>query len=190
VRHTRFETLRAVASAVVVATGALVASGAAADDPLAGIVLDDATGRSWHLDELRGGPVLLIIADRRAPEQATEWGERLAARTLPFAPWRVAGKVAWLSVADLRRVPDYARDSARERVRDDEAGRSQTERQQCSPLLLDWSGLLAERFGAERGEALVVLLAADRRPVLDARGAPTDATVTRLVDAITNAVAP
>jgi hypothetical protein len=75
-------------------------------------------------------------------------------------------------------------------VRDDEAGRSQEERRQCSPLLLDWSGLLAERFGSQRGEALVVLLAADRRPLLDARGAPTDAAVIRLVEAITTAVAP
>jgi hypothetical protein len=189
-RRTRFEPLRVVACAVAVATGALVASAAAADDPLAGVVLDDADGRSWHLDELRGGPVLLIIADRKAPEQATEWGDRLAARTLPVAAWRTPDKVAWLSVADLRRVPDYARDSARERVRDDEAGRSQADRRQCSPLLLDWSGLLAERFGVERGEALVVLLAADRRRLMDARGAPTDATVTRLVEAITTAVAP
>jgi hypothetical protein len=161
-----------------------------AADPLAGIVLDDDAGRSWHLDELRGEPVLLVIADRRASEQATGWGERLAARTLPVAPWRAAGKVAWLSVADLRRVPDYARDSARERVRDDETSRSEAERRQCSPRLLDWRGLLAERFGADRGEALVVLLAADRRPLSNSRGAPTDATVTRLVEAITNAVAP
>ena len=189
-RQTRLATLRTVACAVAVATGALVAGGATADDPLAGIVLDDAADRTWHLDELRGGSVLLIIADRRAREQATAWGERLAARTLPVAPWRAAGKVAWLSVADLRRVPDYARDSARERARDDEASRSREERQQCSPLLLDWRGLLAERFGAERGEALVVLLAADKRLVLDARGAPTDATLTRLAEAITKAAAP
>jgi hypothetical protein len=189
-RRTRFETLRLVACAVVVATGTLVARAASADDPLAGVVLDDAGGRSWHLDELRGGPVLLIIADRRAAEQATAWGERLAARTLPVAPWRATDEVAWLSVADLRRVPDYARDSARERVRDDDAGRGQEARRQCSPPLLDWSGLLAERFGAERAEALVVLLAADRRRLVDARGAPTDATVTRLVEAIRTAVAP
>jgi hypothetical protein len=189
-RHPRFQALRAAVCAVVVTAGALVGSGASAEDPLAGIVLDDTTGRSWHLDELRNAPVLLIIADRRAPEQATQWGERLAARTLPVAPWRDHGKVVWLSVADLRRVPDYARDSARERVRDDETGRSQDERRQRSPLLLDWSGLLAERFGAERGEALVVLLAADRRRLVDARGAPTDATVTRLADAITTAAAP
>jgi hypothetical protein len=189
-RRTRFETLRAAACVVVVATGGLVASAPAADDPLAGIVLEDAAERSWHLDELRGGPVLLIIADRRAAEQSTAWGERLAARTLPVAPWRATDKVAWLSVADLRRVPDYARDSARERVRDDDAGRGPEGRRPCSPLLLDWSGLLAERFGAAPAEALVVLLAPDRRRLVDARGAPTDATVTRLVEAITTAVAP
>lgn len=188
--HARFETLRAVACAVVMAGGAWVASGAAADDPLAGVVLDDVTGHSWHLDELRDRPILLIIADRRAAEEATHWGERLAARDLPLAPWRAAGKVAWLSVADLRRVPDYGRDAARERVRDEEAGRSREERQRRSPLLLDWSGLLAERFGAERGEPLVVLLAADRRLLADARGAPTDATLARLVVAITTAGTP
>jgi hypothetical protein len=158
-----------------------------AADPLAGIVLDDDAGRSWHLDELRGEPVLLVIADRRASEQANGWGERLAARTGALAPWRAAGKVAWLAVADLRGVPDYARDAARERIREREAGRSQAERRLSSPLLLDWRGLLAERFAAERGEALLVVLSPDHRPLVLERGAPTDEAVARLSEAITGA---
>ena len=175
--------------AVVVASAALMVVGATpAADPLTGVVLDDDSGRSWHLDDLRGVPVLFVIADRRASEQASAWGERLAARNVAVAPWRAAGKVAWLSVADVRGVPDYARGAARERIREWEARRSQAERQHSSPLLLDWRGLLAERFGAERGEALLVLLSPDHRPLVQARGAPTDEAVARLSEAITGAI--
>jgi hypothetical protein len=185
-----FATLRAVTRAVVVvvAMGALTVTGtAAAADPLAGLVLDDASGRAWHLDGLEGGPVLLVITDRQGSKQANDWGERLAARTLPLAPWRAAGKVAWLSVADLRRVPDYARGAARDQVREREEGRGQTEQRQCSSILLDWKGLLAERFQVARGEALIVLLSPDHRALIHVRGAPTDEAVARLVEAITSA---
>jgi hypothetical protein len=175
--------------AVAVASAALMVLGAtAAADPLAGIVLDDGSGRSWHLDELRGAPVLLVIADRQASKQAHDWGERLAARIDALAPWRAAGKIAWLSVADLRRVPDYARDAVRARLREWEEGRSDGERRQSSPLLLDWGGLLGERFGAERAEALLVLLSPDHRALAQARGAPTEEGVTRLIEAIAGAV--
>jgi hypothetical protein len=177
-------TLRAVAvaSAVLVVLGATTGA-----DPLAGIVLDDGSGRSWDLDELRGAPVLLVIADRQASRQAYAWGERLAARTEALVPWRAAGKVAWVSVADLRRVPDYARDGVRARLREWDAGRSDAERRQSSPLLLDWGGLLGERFGADRAEALLVLLSPDHRTLAQARGTATDEGVTRLIEAITNA---
>jgi hypothetical protein len=178
-------TLRAVA---VASAALMVLEATAGADPLAGIVLNDGSGRSWDLDELRGTPVLLVIADRQASKQAHDWGERLAARTEALAPWRTASQVAWLSVADLRRVPDYARDGVRARIREWEAGRSDGERRQSSPLLLDWGGLLGERFGAERAEALLVLLSPDHRTLAQARGAPTEEGVTHLIGAIAGAV--
>jgi hypothetical protein len=85
-------------------------------------------------------------------------------------------------------VPDYARDAARARVREREAGRSEGERRQASPLLLDWDGRLGARFDAPRAEAFVVLLSAEHRPLIRAHGAPTTEAVTRVVDALAAAV--
>jgi hypothetical protein len=173
---------RALALAAVVAGGAAAAASPDAD-PLAGVTLEDDAGRPRSLDELAGAPVLVVIADRRASEQANGWGERLAARTSALAPWRGAGKVAWLSIVDGRGVPDYARDAARARIGERE-GRD-PERTQRASLLIDWGGVLAERLGAERGRALLVLLSPGHVAFARASGEPTDDGVARLVDAIT-----
>jgi hypothetical protein len=171
--------LRAIGFALALAGAAM-----AAEDPLAGLVLDDADGRPRALDELRDRPVLLVIADRRASQQASDWGTRLAAQRLALAPWSAPGRVAWLSIADLRGVPEYARDEARDRVREREASRGETERSQCSPLLLDWEGRLAASFRSTHGEALLVLLSPDHQPVHRERGAPTEVAVGRLSAAL------
>ncbi len=163
----------------------------AATDPLAGVVLVDVSGRPWALDELRDGPVLLVIADRDASPLAEAWGARLAARTTLLAPWHVPGKVAWISIADLRRVPEYARDAARDRLRAQAAAHPPTaQAAQTSPLLLDWAGLLGERVHAERGSVVLILLARDRQPLARLTGAPSDSAVTELIDAIARAARP
>ena len=180
---------RFVVTAVVLCACSVADS--AATDPLAGVVLDDVSGRSWALDDLRDGPVLLVIADRDASPQAESWGARLAARTTLLAPWHATGKVAWVSIADLRRVPEYARDSARDRLRAQAADRPPAlHATQTSPLLLDWGGLLGERFRAERGAALLILLARDRQLLARIIGPPSDSTVTELIDAIARAAPP
>jgi hypothetical protein len=157
--------------------------------PRGGPVPGDAAGRSWRLGDLAGAPVLLVVADRTASASANEWGRRLAAAGAPLAPWRAEGTAAWLAVADLRRVPEYARDAARARVREREAGRSPGERQHSSPLLLDWDGRIAGPLGAERGRVLVVLIGADGRILIQARGEPTDAAVAGLRESVAGAVA-
>jgi hypothetical protein len=163
----------------------------AATDPLAGVVLDDVSGRPWALDDLRDGPVLLVIADRDASSQAEAWGARLATRTTLLAPWHVPGKIAWVAIADLRRVPEYARDSTRDRLRTRAAERAPTaQTTQSSPLLLDWGGLVGERLQSERGSVVLILLARDRQPLARVTGAPSDAAVTELIEAIAGAVRP
>ena len=177
-----------VYAVLLAATFPCAVRSAAAAHPLAGVVLEDDSGRSRDLSELVGVPVLLVIADRTAAADADEWGRRLAATGAPLVPWRADGKVAWLAVTDLRRVPDYAREAARERVRERAAGRRLDERQHSSPLLLDWSGRVAGPLGVERGRVLVVLVGADGRILIQARGAATDAAVAQLHRTITGAV--
>lgn len=176
----------------VVVLALLLAEGVAvaAADPLAGVVLVDVTDRSWALDELSGEPVLLVIADRKAVPQAEAWGARLAGRTTLLAPWRAPGKVAWLSVADLRRVPEYARASARERLREQRVAPPAGEAPRISPLLLDWRGVIAGGLQAERGAAALILLGRDRQPVLRVTGAPSESAVTEMVEAIARVVRP
>ena len=180
--------MSALLRTVAVAGAALFVLAATVAEPLTGVTLEDGSGRVWHLEELRGVPVLLVIADRRASEQANAWGERLAAQTEVLAPWRATNKVVWLAVADLRGVPDYARDAARARLQEREAGRSEGERRQASPLLLDWDGCLGASFEAPRAEAFVVLLSPEQRPLIRAHGAPTTEAVARVVEALTAAV--
>lgn len=167
--------LRAIGFALALARVAT-----AGEDPLAGLVLDDTEGRPWALDELRDRPVLLVVADRRASQQASDWGTRLAAQGLALAPWSAPGRVVCLSIADLRGVPEYARDEARDRVRERQADRGDTERSQCSPMLLDWQGRIGESFSSRRGEALVVVLSSDHQPVHREQGVPTDEALERL----------
>jgi hypothetical protein len=176
----------------LVMLGVLLACGVAcaATDPLAGVVLVDLSDRSWALDDLRGEPVLLVIADRTASQQAAAWGAWLAGRTTLLAPWRAPGKVAWLSVADLRRVPEYARASARERLREQGVARPSDEASRISPLLLDWRGVIAEGLQAERGAAVLILLARDHQPLLRVTGPPSESAVTEMVSAIARAARP
>jgi hypothetical protein len=51
-------------------------------------------------------------------------------------------------------------------------------------FLIDWEGVVAERLGAERGRALVVLLSRDHVPFARAGGEPSDDAVTNLCEAI------
>ncbi len=176
--------MRAALAALLLGIGS-----ASAADPLGGLVLDDVAGRRWSLDELGDVPVLFIVADRRSAEQADAWGARLAAASTALAPWRVPGKVAWLSIADLRRVPDYARDSTRERLRAEDAQGRHDDNRPASPLLLDWEGRVAAAYGVPRGSVAVVLVAADRTPLDRAEGVPTDTVVARLLAAIDGAAA-
>jgi hypothetical protein len=143
----------------------------------------------WRLEDLREEPVLLVIADRRAAEDADAWGRRLAAAAPPVARWIVAGRAAWVTVADLRGVPEFARDDARARLRERERRQGDDERRLRSPLLLDWEGRLASAVGAARREASVVVLSREHREVGRERGAPTDDGVRRVVEALKAATA-
>jgi len=170
---------RALACALVVA----VAATAAAADPLAGVVLDDDDGHTRKLDELAGTPVLVVVADRRAADQANAWGARLAPAAPALTAWRAPGKVAWLSIVDGRGVPEWAHDAARKTIRERNAD---AERRTRASFLLDWDGVLAERLEATRGRTLLVLLSRDHVPFARAGGEPTDETVAHLLEAITS----
>lgn len=180
-----------VLARVLVAAGLLLATAVgAADDPLAGVVLADLSDRRWVLDELRGEPVLVVVADRTASPHAASWGAWLSPRTSVLAPWRAPGKVVWLSIADLRRVPEYARESAKEGLRAPDAARPPEQAARTSPLLLDWSGDVASRLDAARGVATVVLLGRDRQPIVRVTGPPTESAVAEVVGAVARAVSP
>lgn len=174
--------------ALVATLGGAPARGAGGDDPLATIRLEDSAERSWHLGDLAGAPVLLVVAGRRWSTQADAWGSRLAQSELPLAPWLEEGRIAWLSIADLGRVPPWAHAAARERIADRERARPVDERQRRSPLLLDWKGVVARRLDAGREGATVVLLSPERRTLARERGAPTDEAVARVVAAVRRTV--
>lgn len=176
------------AGILAVAVGLAFVVQVRAADPLAGIVLEDAGGRSWRVDELAGAPVLLVVAERKDAAEADGWGARLAAEGLPLAPWRAPGRVTWLSVADLGRVPPWARKAAGERLGERATAASEAERRQRSPLLHDWGGAVARRLHTKRGGATVVLLSAERDVLVREHGPPTEEGLARVAREIRRAV--
>jgi hypothetical protein len=170
-----------LAGALLIVLGA---QRALADDaaPFAGVVLEDPDGRQWDLSALVGQPALVVVADRGASGKAVDWGRAIgAARPQGIAPWVSPGKVATISIADLRVVPGFARGSARWIISvlvSAQAG------QGGPPLLLDWDGAVAGRIGAQDGVPNVRLYAPDGSLVVRDAGDPTPDKIARLAAAI------
>jgi hypothetical protein len=172
--------------ALLVAAPAMAGAGAPLRAPLAGVVLEDAAGHPWDLDALVGQPVLVVLADRSASAKAVAWGRAIGrARPGEVALWASPGKVATLSLADLRAVPGFARGVARwiiAQMVGEHAG------EKGPPLLLDWDGAVAGRVDAEEGVPNVRLYAADGSLVLRDSGDPAPEKVARLATAIDGVV--
>lgn len=155
--------------------------------PLAGIVLEDPDARAWDLSALTGHPVLLVVADRAASGESVEWGRGIAAaRPQSVAAWLAPGKVAVVSVADLRAVPGFARGTARwiiARMVGEQGGGG-------PPLLLDWDGAIAARIAARDGVPNVRLYADDGTLALQDEGDATPESIARLAAAIDRLVSP
>ncbi len=163
------------------------AATASAASPLAGIVLEDPEERKWDLSLLAGHPALVVVADRSASGESVEWGRGIgAARPQSVATWIVPGKVAVVSVADLRGVPGFAHGTARwiiaKMVGEQGAG--------GPPLLLDWDGAVASRIDAREGVPNVRLYAPDGTLVLRDEGDATPERIARLAAAIDGLVPP
>ena len=157
------------------------AATASAASPLAGIVLEDPEERKWDLSLLAGHPALVVVADRSASGESVEWGRGIgAARPQSVGTWIVPGKVAVVSVADLRGVPGFAHGTARwiiaKMVGEQGAG--------GPPLLLDWDGAVASRVDAREGVPNVRLYAPDGTLVLRDEGDATPERIARLAAAI------
>ena len=155
--------------------------------PFAGVVLEDPDERPWDLGRLAGHPALVVVADRSASGASVEWGRGIgAARPQGVSAWLAPGKVAVVSVADLRAVPGFARGTARwiiaVMVGEQGAG--------GPPLLLDWDGAVATRIGARAGVPNVRLYAADGTLVLRDEGDATPERIARLAAAIDGLVPP
>ncbi|MFN8604170.1 MAG: hypothetical protein U0842_27140 [Candidatus Binatia bacterium] len=163
------------------------ATSASARAPLTGVILEDPEEKKWDLSLLAGHPVLVVVADRSASGESVEWGRGIgAARPQSVATWIVPGKVAVVSVADLRGVPGFAHGTARwiiaKMVGEQGAG--------GPPLLLDWDGAVAARIDAREGVPNVRLYAPDGTLVLRDEGDATPERIARLATAIDGLVPP
>jgi hypothetical protein len=156
-------------------------AGAEQRAPLAGVALEDPDGRSWDLAALAGRPVLVVVADGDAADEAAAWGKAIndACRDC-LAHWVEPGRLTVLSVADLRSVPSFARGTARwmiSKMGDDEPVVG-------PPRLLDWEGAVAGPIGAREGVPNVRLFDASGALVVEASGDATPAEVARVNSAI------
>lgn len=163
------------------------AATATTGSPFDGVVLEDPEQKQWDLGLLAGHPALVVLADRSASGESVEWGRGIgAARPQSVATWIVPGKVAVVSVADLRGVPGFAHGTARwiiaKMVGEQGAG--------GPPLLLDWDGAVAARVDAREGVPNVRLYAPDGTLVLRDDGDATPERIARLAAAIDGLVPP
>ncbi len=148
---------------------------------LAAVVLEDVDGRRWPAAEIDAQPLLIVVADRGASEDARAWGREIGRqRGGSVAHWAQPGRVVVVSAADLRAVPSFARGTARWIIAQGRSGRDDG----APPLMLDWDGALAGPVAAKEGTATVLLYAADGRLLLRDEGAPTAEKIARVVAAI------
>ncbi|MEW6269149.1 MAG: hypothetical protein AB1689_07605 [Thermodesulfobacteriota bacterium] len=176
---------RRTAAGALLAVALLLVPGAAARAgwPFAGVVLEDPDGKRWDLDDLAGKPVLVAVADRAGSAQAVAWGRGIAKlRPQGVAAWATAGKVAILSIADLRAVPGFARGAARWAI--DAMVDEQAAGAKGPPLLLDWEGEVAGPVEPRGGVANLRLYDASGTVVLRDEGEPTPEKLERLATKI------
>ena len=169
------------------ADGVAVAPAAVAS-ALSGASLEDSREHRWNLAEIASHPVLLILAGRKGSDQAVAWGEGIHRRHPDgLALWAKPADpraVVVVSDADLHEVPGFLRGLVRWRIAAVVADRERSGRQ-GPPLLLDWEGAVPRAVGADTsGDAVVVLLAADRVERARFSGQPTEDSLGRLAAAI------
>ncbi len=147
----------------------------------AGVVLEDPRGKEWPLGELVGQATLVVIADRAAADDALAWGRGAGeARLDRVAHWAEPGKLAVVSVLDLRGIPAVARGTARWLI----VQMLDEQKPAGPPRLLDWDGVIVTPAGAEEGVATVRLYAPDGTLAHADAGTPTPEKLARLLAAI------
>ena len=150
--------------------------------PAATWSLTDQYGRVHTPKELKGRVVLLVGGDKDAAGVSASW-----IRTTLTALGRGVdtSRVAVVRVADLRQVPVLARPFAR----------AQLPTLDKTPVLLDFDGVIARRYGFESGNSNQIVLGTDGKVLLHTRGnavSAVQATIlaARIRDAIEKAPRP
>jgi predicted transcriptional regulator len=124
-------------------------------EPVGPLVLTDQYEHAWQLSDLRGSVVLLIDGDREGSKFNGTWGRAARAR------YKTEIKIAF--VAHLASVPFFMHGFVRSKfVSKDPAHPN-------GPILLDWKGAVAQRFGFRDSISNVYVI--DREGVLRYAGA-------------------
>lgn len=125
-----------------------------------GWVLQDQFGRKHTTDELKGRAVLLVASDRTGAAAGAQW-----VRVTLAALGRSVdtSKVAVVRVVDMRQVPVMPSTFAR-------ASLPGLAAMDSSPILLDYQGVFAQRYGIAPGNNAQLVIAPDGRVMTRARG--------------------
>ena len=130
-------------------------------------VLCDQFGHNWNLRDVLAGPAVLLLSGPVSAETNTRWDIDVLARMVDEQRWVIHRAV------DLSSVPRLFSGiaSARIRKRTVPAG---------TPVLLDWGGLLATRFGTDSTTATIVVLTSSGVELGRIVGPPNDIRTRRL----------
>ncbi len=104
-------------------------------------------------------PVVLIFGDRKGAGQIEGWSKPIYSR--------YGEQVYLFGIASLGGVPKYARGLVRRLIK----------RQTNYPVLLDWGGKVAARFGYEKDKALLVVIDRQGSVITKKTGAATQSVL-------------
>lgn len=141
--------------------------------------LQDQFGRTHTPKELQGRVVLLVTGDGGAEKSSTSW---VRATLTALGRSVDTSRVTIVRVADLRQVPTVPRPFAK----------AQLPSLSSAPVLLDFSGVIARRYGYLPGGSNQLVIGADGRVLAHTRGSavnPVQASIlaARIRDAIEQA---
>ncbi len=119
--------------------------------------LQDQFDKEFSLKALAGSIVVIFNAGREKSPASAEFGKRLDEKYNTRKESAGKNRIEIIPVGDLRGVPGVLKSTVKNFIRNKQTdGKPDT-----TPLLLDWKGVIAEKYGCNKSEVNVYVIGAD-----------------------------
>jgi len=158
---------------------ALLAFALGIGQPAGPLVLTDQYDHEFHLDDLRGSVVILIVGDRTGSDYMSAWSHGIRARYKA----QEYPQLKIVPVANLASVPGFLHGFVKKKFL------SKDPAHPASPIQLDWQGAVAQRFGFHNGVTNVYVIDRDGVLQYEGSGKGTEAELERLFQGLESLLA-